>query len=443
MRPRGSLIVVVVTRVVVSILFLAAGVGAFLALKYSRPTPPRNDSANEVQRVVVVEALERPAGRRWRAYGTAKALVAADVPAQVGAVVMALGPNYAEGATVAKGDVLLELDRADFEQQLSMATKTLATIEAQLDLLVVDERTANESVGLAEDEVKLARLDVQRAEDALARDAAMAREVDRLRQGLILAERNAMLAREALSKVPARRAVLEAERDRQASARDIAQRNLERCSVRSPIDGVLQTAEKDIGEMVQQGTRVARVVAPRGVEVPLLLPSSARPFLAVGSPVFLRPDRDGAATIEGHVARIAPEDDPFTRTVAVFAETDDAGVAPGGFVEAEVAAVVDGNRTVLPRRAVSAGKVLEVIDGRIQARSVDIEFGLTGLVPETGLPDTEWVVLREKLAPGTTVVLDASRQLADGLAIRPVAPDESARTPRTPEAHDTRSDAMR
>lgn len=433
MKPRGTSIVVVISRVIACALLLAAGLVAFRVLEATRPQPPRNEKADELRRVVVVDVLERPAGRRWRGYGTAQPLLSADVPAQVGAVVTALAPNYREGAAVRTGEPLLELDAADFARQLDMASNTLAAIDAQLALLDVDEATATESVRLSEEEAALARADLARVEEAMRNDAAMAREVDRFRQARIVADRLLMLAREAAAKVPARRAALTAERERQVSARELAERDLGRCVVRSPIEGILQVADKEVGEMVQPGMRVARVVGTEGVEVPLLLPASARPHLAVGNVVSLRPDRDGAAPIAAHVARIAPEDDPLTRTVAVYAESDDANIAPGSFVEAEVASKESEVRTVLPRRAVSGGRVLEIVNGRVRAVPVEIEFGLTGLVPETGLPDTEWVVLKELLPRGTSVLLDASRQLPEGSAVVAVSSAEAARARRTPE----------
>ncbi|MFO0827284.1 MAG: HlyD family efflux transporter periplasmic adaptor subunit [Phycisphaerales bacterium] len=431
-RPR-NLPLVIATRAVASVALVALGVVTYRYFESTRPAPPRAENANQLRRVIVVDALELPVGRRWKAYGTAKAMESADVPAQVGAIVGELAPLYREGQRVAKDDVLLTLDAGDFRRQLDMANEALQSISSQLEMLKVDERIASDTVRLAEEESQLAHADVERAEAALRDNAAMVREVDRLRQQAIGAERGLVAAREVVQKIPLRRSMLEADRARQSAAKELAATNLARCVVRSPLDGVLQIADKEVGEMVQPGMRVARVVGTGAVEVPILLPAGSRSRIKPGNRVVLRADRDGAQDVEATVTRIAPEDDPVTRTVTVYAETKaDAGIAPGSYVEAEVSADQSEVRTVLPRRAISGGHVLEVVGDRVQSREVEIEFGLSGSLPASGLPDTEWVVLRDRFRDGVRVVLDASRQLRDGTAIVAVPAGDASHASNEP-----------
>jgi multidrug resistance efflux pump len=402
---------------------VAVGVGIFAALSATRPTASKVTEADEVRRVVAIDVLDEPVGRRFRAYGTARALDSADVPARVEATISELGPAYRPGHPIAKGELLLTLDPSDFRRQLSMATDSLAALDAQLAMLAVDERTATEVVRLAEEDHRLALADVERARSAQQDDAALSREVDRLRQAAIVAERSLLIARETLAKLPARRLSLEAERARQASVQELAELSLERCRIESPLDGVVQVADKEVGEIARMGVRVARVVGTAQVEIPLLLPASARGSVRVGDAVFLNERRSTGDAIVGTVSRIAPEDDPETRTFAVYVETTAAGgVTPGAFVEASVAAAGDEPRSVLPRRSVSGGRIIDLTDGRAATRGVEVEFGFTALRPETGLPDSEWVVLRERLPPGTRVALDGSRQIIDGTAVRPTPP---------------------
>lgn len=408
-------------RFLICCVVVAIGLGLFVALTATRPTPAENPAADEVRRVLVVEALERPVGRRWTVYGTAQPIDSADVPAQVSAMVESIAPNFREGEEVARDEILVQLDRSDFERQLEIAEQTIASIDAQLALLAIDEKTAEKSVELVATEAELAHADVVRAEGALREGAAVDREVDRLRALALVADRALIAAREARDKIPARRRALEAERLRQKSSRDLAKANLERCTIRSPLAGVLEVADLEVGEMAQPGMRIARVVCLEAVEVPLLVPASARPHLRVGCPVFFD-DGGGGPPLEASIVRIAPTDDPLTRTTTVFAELDrdaagESRIAPGSFVKAQVLADQEAMRSVLPRRAVSEGRVLVVDGGRIRAQQVDVEFTRSGTLEDSGLPDTEWAVLREPLPAGTLVVLDGSRQIPDGTAV--------------------------
>ncbi len=413
-----NLPLMLLSRAIVGVGLLASAVLISGWLVGTKPEAAESDAANRLRSVVVVDVLEASVGRRLRAYGSARALLSADVPARVSATVAALGERYEEGQRVAKDEVLLRLDDTDFRRQLEITRQAIDAVDAQLAILAVDERTIAESLVLAEADARLVRADVERAEAALRDGAAKEREVDRLRQALIAADRALVMAREARDKVEPRRLALRAERARLEASREVAQDSVDRSVIRSPIDGILQHADKEIGEMVAMGAPVARVVDPLRLEVPLLLPASARPLVAVGQPVLLQPDRAGASVVDARVTRIAPEDDAVTRTFAVFAEiASSEALAPGTFVEASILCESEAARSVLPRRSISEGRAYVVRDGRVHITPVEVEFALTGLKPETGLPDSEWLVLRDRLPSGSQVVLDASRQIPDGTAI--------------------------
>ncbi|MDZ4753440.1 MAG: HlyD family efflux transporter periplasmic adaptor subunit [Phycisphaerae bacterium] len=423
-----NVVLVVMVRSSVLLFLVGAGSLVFWLLVRSRPVPMENTGANELRRVVTTKALEIPIGRRWKAYGTAQAIDSADVPAQVSATIESVSDRYRPGSVVTKGALLMTLDESDFRRELAMTEQAIVSLAAQLDLLAIDETTTVSELKFAEEELELARADFVRVEQAKRDGAAVDREVDRLRGGMIIASRIVMNAQESRDKIPARRQALIAERTRQESARDLAKANLDRCSIRSPLDGILQVANQEVGEMVTPGMRVARVVSTEAIEVPLLLPASARPFLRVDSAVALRSEGIGATPIDARITRISPEDDPLTRTLTVYAETDHpTPIAPGSFVDAEVSAAGDEVRTVLPRRAVSGGRALVVANGRVQHLQVEVEFAQSGLLPQSSLPDTEWVVLRDRLPAGTEVVLDGSRQIVEGTAIIGVESDPSIR----------------
>jgi hypothetical protein len=91
-------------RAGVAVAFIAVSVGIYIWLYETRPQPPASDpSATGRLRLVVTEPVAQPVGRRFRAFGQARAIEVADVPARVAATVASIHPNYREGATVAAG----------------------------------------------------------------------------------------------------------------------------------------------------------------------------------------------------------------------------------------------------------------------------------------------------------------------------------------------------
>ncbi len=425
--PRAALLLSIATRTVVCLVLLGLSIGIFLLLVATQPQPKPAADAKPRQDVLVMRVVPVSVHRTWSGYGTARAMDAADVPARVTSTVVEVPESTVRGNSVRKGDLLARFDESDFAHELEIAVQNISDLDAQLQRLDVEQRSWTERVRLAEEDSKLARADFERIQVAAEGGAARERELDRARQAVIAAERAESTTREELEKIPSRRLGLQALRAAQQSARDLAQENLERCTVVSPLDGILAEVDVDEGENVAPGTRIARVVSLSRVEVALQLPAAARSGVAVGSPVTLTAEHstrlDELQTWSGTVARISPVDDPDTRTFPVFVEIrQDSNasdrVTPGRFLEGRVESLGHAQRTIVPRRALSDERLRTVKDGVVGEQSVPVDFYVEGEFPELGLEDRQWVVLRKDLADGTLVVVNAARHLAIGSTVQ-------------------------
>lgn len=432
-RSTAGLVASVITRVLVSGVVLAIGVGISMLLFATRPElvpePPGDDSLSLPAFLPQVVGVQR----QWTGFGTADAMDRADVPARVASTVVELPATSVAGAPVRRGELIVRLDDSDFRRQLEVAENTIAELDAQIARLEIERSAWAERVRLAGDELRLARADAERVRSARDDGAAQEREYDQATQRVIAAERLEIAAREELEKVPSRALGLKAQRDGQDSARRLAELAVDRCRIESPLDGVLQSVAVKVGESVQPGQLVARVVNLDRIEIPLQLPASARRHVDLGDLVRLFDDRAGTNRFDAVVTRIAPEDDAMTRTVSVFAELvrtehGAAGLAPGRFVEAIVISGEPVQRMLLPRRSVRGDRVGVIVDGRIERREVVPEFVVEGSFPEFGLEDSAWVALATPLEPGAYVILDGSRTLAPGASAIPSlsAPGHSA-----------------
>ncbi len=415
----------VTTRIVACALALALGFGILGLLVMTRPTPPVVDAPASARRVEVMEAVAVPVRRQWLGFGTAEAIDSADVPAEIAGVVAEVPRTSVAGAAVARGDLIAALDDDDRRQELEIARRQLVDAEAAIAQLAVEEASWRERLTIATEETELASAELERAREAQRRDVARQREVDQVRMTYDAILRAQTQLREELDKVAPRRTQLHARKAVLAAQEKIAQKNLDRCRIVSPLDGVLQLVDVETGEAVSPGLRVARVVNLSRIEVPLALPASARPQLGVGDAVTLRSRGVATGTWEAAVRRIGPEDDQSTRTMTVYVELDQdpAGpevLAPGRFVEAEVTSRRAEMRFVVPRRSILDDRILLVADDRVQSRPVRVAYHVQGQFPDLGVLADQWAVLAEPLPERSRVVVNASRSLTDGLAVEPV-----------------------
>jgi len=426
MARTRNILISAITQTVVSVLALSAGVGIFSLLWSTRPVPARVDEPPRLRRVEVMKAVAVPVRRQWQGFGTARAIDEADVPAEIVAVVTGIPAAIVEGAEIAAGDVIALLDDADYVAQAQIAARRIEELDARLEQLTLEEVSWGTRVELAAEDVALAEADYVRVREALQRGAARDREVDQYRQKLLGVIRIEVGAREQFDRIGPRRAQIEATRGLQESSQRLADKNLQRCTIRSPLAGFIAAVDIQVGESVAPGQRVCRVVNLDRMEVPLRLPSSARLRVAVGDEVVLQAQGASTPPWLGEVCRISPLDDQNTRTMTLFVEIEqdphDRGwLAPGRFVEGRVISRHTEMRSVVPRRSLLGDRLLVIEDGTVRSRSVHVDFHVQGEFEQLGVHAEQWAVLAESLDEGSRVVINAARSLSDGLLVEPIS----------------------
>ena len=447
MNPTPRPLVKITTRVVTIVAVLGFAVTVFAVLKYTKPKPQMVDPGQTLPRVAVLAAARAPVQRQWEGYGSAEAIDSANVPARVTATVVHVPEGIDDGAPVTAGQLLVKLDDSDFRRQSEIAQQSLEELASQLALLEIERNRLAERLELETRDVALAKNELDSVASLVEGGAKKPRELDHAKRSHIAAQRTRLLTAEMIDKLAPRRQQLEAQRSSLQSSARLAGQNLERCSIVSPLDGILQSVDLEVGENVVNGQRVARVVDLRRVELPLRLPASARADVAVGNSVVLSSTNQTRTKWSARVSRIAPEDDASTRTVTVFVEVDQseavskltnnggaAGLlAPGMFLSGIVTSDRVQDRWVVPRRAVRSGRVLVVEGKTIHSRQVQVDFLMEADIPSFGLADSQWVVLdsdASELSEGDLVLLNASTSLLDGAEAEPVLRSGSATASR-------------
>ena len=322
--------------------------------------------------------------------GTVRPRTETQIVPEIAGRVTWVAPSFAEGGFFEEGDVLLRLDRFDYEQAVVSARSQLA--QARL-------RLAQEE---AEAEV------AQREWDALGRGDP----------------RELTLRKPQLE--DARASVAAAEANVERAARD-----LERADVIAPYAGRVRTKNVDLGQFVTVGSSIATVYAVDVAEVGLSLPDEELAYLDLplayrgaanqrGPRVVLSTTFAGSRyEWGGRVVRTESEIDPVTRMVQVVAEVQDpyaAGPDPrrpplavGMYVEAEIEGRAFTDIAVVPRAALRGRNQVLVIDpqNRVHFREVEILRATT-----------ESVFVEGGLSAGELVAVSALDSPTDGMSVQ-------------------------
>lgn len=371
-------------EVLIGLALLAAGGAAFAILARTAPRPeirPPHVSAPLVR----VAPLE-PGDVRITvtSYGTVIPRTETVLAAEVAGRIVEIAPVLAGGGVFRAGEVLVRLERRDYELARTRARAALA--QARMKLAV--ERA---SARIAEEEWKLYGKG----------------EPDPL-----------VLRRPHVAEAEAAVAAAEA-------ALEQAERDLARTEVTAPYDGRVREKLVDVGQYVLPGTALARIYAWDAAEVRLPVSLEEAELLelpespgAPGPPVRLRHRRQGEAREwEGRIVRVEAEVDSRTRMIHLVARVegprgaDGSGraILPGLFVEAEIQGKVVARACEVPRFSLREGDRLLVVDGASRLRLRSVEVVRAGL---------QTAVVRGGVEPGDRVCVSPIDVPVDGMAVR-------------------------
>ncbi len=310
---------------------------------------------------------------------------------QVSGRIVAIAPAFVEGGFFAEGDVLLELELADFETDVKLAEAELARSQAALEEEIARGRVAEEEWRSVNNTVPPE-----------------------------LGLRKPQLAREQAN-VKAAQAQLER-----------AQRNLARTKITAPYSGIVVARNADIGQFVSQQTNLGEVYATDVAEVRLPLTDSDLAFVNL--------DGDQALSVkltamvagklsswQGKVVRSEGILDQRTRVVYAVVEVNDPYLRNGErnglplrfgqFVNAAISGKQADNIVVLPRHTLR-------LDGSVLAVTPEREIAIRNV--EVVRADEDFVYISSGLERTDKVAVSAVPNPYDGMPVRfPSDPEET------------------
>lgn len=273
------------------------------------------------------------------------------------------------------------------------------TLLGRIETRTLDDtrQSAVSAVRSAENQLSVARRELERTEALVKAGALAERDLDSARNNVSTAE-----------------AQLADAKSRMASA----ERQLGDTVLRAPIDGIVSKRAVNAGDVVSIGTELFTIIDPSSMRLDASVPSDDLSRLRVGSAVEFAV-RGYEQRFQGRIERIAPQADPATRQVPIYVAIPNVGgrLVAGLFAEGRVVSEsADG--LVVPLNAVNATSaapwVLRVTDGR--SERVEVTLGLRDARTErvqvtAGLNEGDTLLrgAAQGITPGTPVQVNGSR----------------------------------
>jgi len=337
--------------------------------------------------VEVVEAEFGDFSPRITAMGTVKPTQEIMLRSRVSGEIIEIGNNFIPGGFVKKGDLLLQIDPADYRHELQQRESELAQAEADL--------------AIERGEQQAARLDYER--------------LDRSLSGM---QKELILRQPQLRSAEARVASAQA-------AADKAQLDLMRTSIRAPFDAQITRRDVNVGSQVGINDNLAELIGLQQYWVEATLPLAKLPWLVLpqdgqpGSTVTLR-NRTAwpkNTSREGLLDSVIGELNSSTRMARALIkvsnplaidQADQPALIVGSYLECEIQArtikgVVRLNRNYLRKNNTTWVKE----NNTLAIRDLDIVF-----------TDSRYAYVKKGLQQGDQIVTTDLSRVRDGAELR-------------------------
>lgn len=411
MRPKKQL-------AVAAALLIFAGATLFL-LKITKPEAAAPVSAEREWTVDVVEVQKGAIQPTLHLTGRIVAARDAELRPLAEGRIIEIGPNFYAGGQVRKGDLLVAIDRFDYETEEMDARAAVAEAEASLAEAQAELKSNQSLVGFDREQETLRKRDLDRKEKLTGRGVVSTKSKDDARIAYLSARQTRITRAQTIARLKAQTARLEASVTRAEVRLSRAARDLRETELVAPFDGVLVDVSATIGKRVGASDRIARIVDSERLEALFHVSDAQFGRLAQAGGVRGRPAEiiwragESAVRLQATLERVQGEFDAASGGVWVYApiraDQNALGLRPGAFVEAETPDIEYANVVRLPEAAVHDARRAYVLEnGRLAERAVTI------LGRERG----ELIVAGD-IADGDRVVTTRIPEIGPGLKAKP------------------------
>jgi HlyD family secretion protein len=397
-----------------AILFVAA-IGAVVWFVVNWKNQPPDVSFTKVTRETIVSSVPTNGKVEPVEWATARA-------ERSGAVTKLL---VRRGQRVAEGDILVELDSAEAQAELSSANARIAQIRSDMEVLSHGGRSSDlTDISSSLEKFRLELDTAQKEHDTLvrlqAKQAATPFEVTSTQQRID----SIKLQMKALND---RRASLVGETDRssaqarledaQASAK-LAQARISMSIIRAPISGTVYQFDLKPGAFLNPGDTVAAIGRLEQVNVTVYVDEPDLGRVKKGMPVTITwdamPGRRWMGAVDKTPTQIVSNGTRQVGEVICLIANPDSDLLPGTNVNAEIKSEAVENALTIPketiRREGSQTGVFVLQGDHVAWRKISTGINNTTRTQVTGLND------------GDLIALPTEKPLKDGMQVKPIAP---------------------
>ena len=365
--------VIVYSSIVLGLLVVIVALGGTKALQFSAMGAAAAAFVPPLETVTASPVRDEPWENTLVSTGSVAAVQGVTVGAEMPGKVVQIA--FTAGATVAAGDLLVQLDISSEQAQLRSA----------------------------EAAAELAKLNLARARALREKNSNAAAELDQA----------------------------EAQAKQAAASADNLRAIIAKKTIRAPFAGRLGLRLVNLGQILNDGEAIVTLQTLDPIFVNFSLPQQRLAAISVGGTVRVTSNALGDDAVVGKITAIAPEVDTATRNVRVQATLANSSerLRPGMFVSVTIVLPENGRHLIIPSTAIlyaPYGDSVFVVEDKKHEKSGEVQKILRQQFIRTGPARGDFVTVLSGLKAGEIVVTTGAFKLRPGMVVvidNKLAPD--------------------
>ena len=430
--------------IILAVVVLAAGVAITRLVIQNRPKP-EVVIAPEPRRFVRTMLLKKQDKTFWvKGFGTVRPKKELSIVPEVSGKVVERSPGFRTGGFIKKGDLLFQIDPADYELAIERRKAEIAQLRADIARLRQEEKNHQADLEIAERHLELVSQERERNNRLRRQGVISSGQYDQSQQNFLRQERTVQSIKNVLALLPVqlrqKRAALHASR----SELKRAALQLSRTKLVSPFDARVRDTSLDAGDFAAAGQSVGKIYDVSVLEVPVSLPvedarwvfrrnqgaafprsqEEVKPFLPTARVSWSQFGEK--VEWRGRVSLVDSGLDESTRALTLVVEIPEPmknwmpGERPplfvGMFVEVNIKGVTMPDVFVIPRAALRERDHVYLLDeGKLRIQKVEvIRKGQDGVVIRNGVNENARIIISAIPDPVSGMRLNDQNGIAGG-----------------------------
>ncbi|NOQ81211.1 MAG: HlyD family secretion protein [Methylophaga sp.] len=393
------------------LIFISAIIIVVVLVKTKAPIEHK-EATYPVKAVEIINVTKLPFRVRATAFGHVEPSVIINAKSEVSGKISYIHPDLKQGASIAKGTVVLRIEPTTFEISLNQSKAGLAGSQSSLAQLDAEQYSTKQAYAIAKEKLtveldELARLQALWDKRLIARST-----LDAEQKNVLSLEQSLQDIEGKLASFDSRRAAIKAQIKQSESQVDQSQDTIARTEVIMPIDARVGAVSVEKDEFTPAGSILFEALGVDAVEINAQLPvQQFRPLVSAGlvssnpssislqnpenlqsalsnmkleTQVRLVGDLDNSTVWQGKLIRLSESVDPTRDTLGlvIAVEKPYEGIIPGVrppllkgmYTSVELFSPAKPT-LVIPRKAVHQGRVyIATIENTLEIRPIEVLF---------------------------------------------------------------------